>query len=65
MGQVASDVMAGVDVMRTSRIATVDGSDGRRARLQGSPREGPDSAPKQPFPCEREIAFNTCDCRHR
>jgi hypothetical protein len=29
----------------------------RRARLRGSPREGPESAPKPPVDCEREISF--------
>ncbi len=30
---------------------------GREARLQASPREGPESVPKAPFHCEREIGF--------
>jgi hypothetical protein len=32
-------------------------SKGRKAGLEGSPREGPESAPKPPFHCEREIGF--------
>src|SRR5271166_4546879 len=32
-------------------------AEGRRARLQASPREGPESAPKPSFHCEREIGF--------
>jgi hypothetical protein len=32
-------------------------SDGRRAPLQGSIREGPESEPKPPFLCERVIGF--------
>jgi hypothetical protein len=46
-------------------------SDGRRKEclkradcgLQESPREGPDSAPKPPFECEREIGFTALSRR--
>jgi hypothetical protein len=31
----------------------------RKARLQASPREGPESARKPPFHCDREIRFTT------
>jgi len=37
--------MTGVDVNLPLQIATLDASIGRRADLQGSPREGPESAP--------------------
>src|SRR5271165_2597601 len=48
---------AGVDVLLPFEIASVDASIGRIPDLQGSPREGPESVPKPPFHCEREIAF--------
>src|SRR5271166_5989722 len=47
----------GVDVKRALRIATLDASIGRKVSLQVSPREGPESAPKPPFRCEREIGL--------
>ena len=39
------------------QIAALDASIGRKAPLQESPRQRPESAPKPPFDCEREIAF--------
>src|SRR5580700_4845933 len=48
---------AGIDVNLPLQIATLDASIGRRPGLQGSPREGPESAPKPPFHCEREVGF--------
>jgi hypothetical protein len=36
---------SGVDVKRTFRVATANGTVGRRARVRGSAREGPESAP--------------------
>ena len=36
--------MAGFDELRTSRFAALDASIGRKVGLQGSPREGPESA---------------------
>ena len=54
---------AGVDVNRTLRIATVDVAFRRKAPLQESPRQPPESAPKPPFDCDREIAF-TALSRH-
>ena len=50
--------MSGVDVKHPLRIAALDASVGRRARLPGSRREGPESAPKASFRCEREIGFS-------
>ena len=44
-----TDRPAGIDVKLTSRFAGLDASIGRKARLQGSPREGPKSAPEQTF----------------
>jgi hypothetical protein len=38
-------------------FAAVNVGVGRIARLQRSPWEGPESAPKPPFHCEREIGF--------
>src|SRR5271155_783259 len=35
---------------------------GREPRLQSAPREGPESAPKPSFHCEREVHF-TAHCR--
>jgi hypothetical protein len=49
--------MSRVDVNRTSRIAPVDVSVGRIARLRGSPWERPESTPKPPFHCKHETAF--------
>ena len=49
--------MTGVDVNRTLRIAAVNVVVGRKARLQGSTQEGPESASKPPSQCEREIGF--------
>ena len=46
-----------VDVLRTKRTAVFDASNGRKAGPQGSPREGPESAPEPPFRCKREIRF--------
>jgi hypothetical protein len=46
-----------VDVERTWRVTTANGSIGRRAGLHGMPRAGPESAPLRAFHCEREIAF--------
>ena len=37
----------------------LDASIGRKARLHGSHRKGPGSAPKPPSHCEREIGFST------
>ena len=45
---------AGVDVLRTYRTTALDASYGRKARLRGSPREGPERAPKPAFHIERE-----------
>src|SRR5271166_2462996 len=36
-------------------------TNGWRARLQGSPREGPESAPKPSFHCERETGFTEAE----
>src|ERR1700733_10082627 len=47
---------SGVDVNRTLWIAA-DVAFGRKARLRGSPRDGPECAPKSPFHIEREIGF--------
>jgi hypothetical protein len=38
-------------------LAAVNVGVGRIARLRGSPWEGPESAPKPPFHCKREIDF--------
>jgi hypothetical protein len=38
-------------------MAALDAAIGREAGLQGSPREGPESAPKRPFRCEHEAAL--------
>jgi len=46
----------GVDVNRPLQIAAANASIGRRARLHGSPREGPECAPKPPLLCEHETA---------
>jgi hypothetical protein len=45
--------------VQTWRSATPWGyaANGRKARLRESPREGPESAPKPPFHCERQIGF--------
>ena len=40
---------SGVDVKHPLRIAALDASIGRKARLLRSPREGPEFAPKPPF----------------
>jgi hypothetical protein len=49
---------AGIDVKRTLRSAAPDDSIGRKARLQGSHREGLHSAPKPAFRCGRETGFS-------
>jgi hypothetical protein len=49
---------AGVDVLRTQRTTALSASIGRRARLEDSPREGPQCALKPSFPSEREIRFD-------
>jgi hypothetical protein len=36
---------------------------GRIARLQGPPEKGPESAPKLPFHCERELALTARNSR--
>jgi hypothetical protein len=48
---------AGPDVERTFPIAVLDATIGRRARLHGRPREGPESERKPAFQCEPEIEF--------
>jgi hypothetical protein len=48
---------AGVDVKHPLRIVALNASIGRKVSLQASPREGPESAPKPPFRCEREIGL--------
>jgi hypothetical protein len=48
---------AEVDVEADIADCALNVATGRRARLQGSPREGPESVPKLPFHCEREIGF--------
>src|ERR1700722_7308409 len=53
----ARDSTSQIDVKRTSQIAAAYVTVGRRARLQGLPREGLESAPKPAFHSEREIAF--------
>jgi hypothetical protein len=54
--------MTGFDVKHPLRIAALDASIGRRARLEESPREGPECAPKPAFHCEREIGFTGRQC---
>jgi hypothetical protein len=49
MAAICAQRTTGVDVNRTLRIATVDVAFGRIARLQGSPREGPESGAKRKF----------------
>ena len=49
---------AGVDVNLPLQIATLDASIGRKVRLQGSPREGPEVRAKAAVHCEREIGFS-------
>jgi hypothetical protein len=44
------------------RTAALDVGVGRRVRLHGSPREGPDSGREPPFLCEREAGFTTQTC---
>ena len=48
---------AGVDVKHPLRIAALDASIGRKARLQEWSREGPDSDRKQTLYCERALGF--------
>jgi hypothetical protein len=57
--------LTGFDVEHPLRIAALDASTGRIARLRGSPREGPESAPEPSFDCEREIAFSARHARDR
>ena len=52
------------DVKHPLRIAALDASIGRKARLQRPPRERPQSAPKPTFYCDREIGFTAlCNMR--
>src|SRR5438270_10944431 len=45
------------DALAGSRVTTPTGGCGWRARLQGSPREGPESGRKPSFHCEPEVGF--------
>jgi hypothetical protein len=49
--------MSRIDVNLPLQIVVVDVAVGRKAGLQGPPREGPEAAPKPPSQCEREIGF--------
>jgi len=44
-------------VLRFLRFSTGDVAEGRRARLRGWPREGPEFGRKPAFHCEPEIGF--------
>ena len=46
-----------IDLNLPLQIAAFDASNGRIARLHGTPWEGPECAPKPPFRIEREIGF--------
>ena len=43
-----------IDVKHPLRIVALDASIGRKLRMQASPRQGPESAGKPSFHCERE-----------
>ena len=45
--------MSQIDVKHPLRIVALDASIGRIASLQGSPKKGPESAPKPLFRCDR------------
>jgi hypothetical protein len=51
----------GVDVKLPPTVARMDVAIGRRARLQGTPREGPACVPKPSFLGERKIAYRPRD----
>jgi hypothetical protein len=55
--------MAALCAKETFAVGVVDVAFGRIARLQGPPEKGPESAPKLPFHCEREIALTARNSR--
>ena len=55
--------MAAICAKETFAVGVVDVAFGRIARLQGPPEKGPESAPKLPFHCEREIALTARNSR--
>jgi hypothetical protein len=57
MTGICAQQTAAVDVNLPLQIATLDASIGRKPRLQGSRREGPECAPLQSFDWERETGF--------